>query len=1200
MKKTLSLLLCLVILFTCVTTAFATTDTNTVQNTLPEDTVIKSGEKYYISTVDDLKALAKIVNEDGNNCDGASFWLNNDIVVNSGEFSLSETDKPLYNNKPIDECTDLIAIEPIGGKKGKRFKGSFIGDGHTISGLYLNSLFGTYFEPYITNLCIENSYVTAKGILADTFSNSGYISNCSVKGIVNSESDKVGLYAGSMLGTAIRDCYAEGYVKGNSIAGGFAGYMSVCEVSDSMSNAKVFANSIGGGFAGKIQGDDTLFEHCAATGSVNCEDETAGQFASSIDLYYFDDGYDILRTLNICYAAVETNNNAVFCHSFTGDTQGINQCYYMSDKDGENGFKTYTEEEMKTTDFVDVLHADIYAQLEEYPMEWGYFGIYFVAKSGELPVPFSLHYEGVGLTSCDYGKWKMDSAKSENRTCTYYACDGIERRSHYHTWGEYTYNNNAANDADGTKTARCTKEGCTETNILTDYKHLRLNSVSLSETVTLEKGKLYTISNFDEWKIFTEICTQDTTDVSFALLNNIEINFDNGYKMQPIENFSGLFDGFGHSITNVEIHTDKANLTGIFAQCDSAEIRNITVSGKSVSANSEASEAAAVLCAKAINSKFENCSINCPVVANSTNTGAVIGYAESCEIIGCRNLATVKGSASSCIGGVASKASNCTIEECCNQGDIIGGEITGGLAGNIDKCRISYCYNTGDIEGNSYAGGFAGMLYPINEDNTINYCYTAGTVSASNSGKFCGSYNISNIFALNGCFFVGNDVSEADSNGAIDLKYDMYLDSLYDDGYNIDVWEGKSLGISAFSEATLKMRYSNGSDKFISDGNNTNKGFAQLRRFHTEHIWGEYKLTSDTELTAECVFGGCRYTNTQLHEHIFEDYIVDPDKTTETAECSCGEKNTKNHSHNFEKYIYNNDADCEVNGTKTATCSSKGCGVIDKINDTEHPATGHKFGGYMQDTSGLSETAACQNEGCTATITREYKVSASTAYGVTATYSQDCFNEEVTLEISEIIGGREPGGIYMVEGDTYKQIGIYNIKTVSENGNVVQPNDGFTVTVKMPLPDDYKERTDVVVYHHFTDGGREKLSSADGTLKVENGYIIFEVSRFSEFEILLPAASAEITKLPDKTKYIYKSSAVDLSGIEITITEPDGTVEIIEDISLMTVSGFDSNVKGVQTVTVTYEEYSVQFEVEVYYSWWQWIIRIILLGFFWF
>ncbi|MBR3802658.1 MAG: hypothetical protein IKK37_04335 [Clostridia bacterium] len=366
MKKILSLLLCLVILFISVPTAFANDDTDTVQSTLPEDTVIKSGQKYYISTVDDLKALVKIVNEDGNKCEGASFWLTNDIVVNSGEFSLSESGEPLYNNKPVEECTDLIVLESIGNKSSKGFKGTFLGDGHTISGLYLNSLFGTYFQPTITNLSIKNSFVTSKGILADTFSNSGYISNCSVEGIVICEDDKVGLYAGSMLGTSIRDCYAEGYVKGNSIVGGFAGYMSVCEVSGTMSNSHITASSTAGGFAGKITGDDTLFEHCAAIGTVNCADENAGQFASSIDLYYFDDGYDILRTLNISYAAVETNNNAGFCHSFTGDTAGVNQCYYMGEKDEENIFKTYTEEEMKTTNFVDVLHADIFAQLEEY------------------------------------------------------------------------------------------------------------------------------------------------------------------------------------------------------------------------------------------------------------------------------------------------------------------------------------------------------------------------------------------------------------------------------------------------------------------------------------------------------------------------------------------------------------------------------------------------------------------------------------------------------------------------------------------------------------------------------------------------------------------------------------------------------------------------------------------------------------------
>jgi len=226
-------------------------------------------------------------------------------------------------------------------------------------------------------------------------------------------------------------------------------------------------------------------------------------------------------------------------------------------------------------------------------------------------------------------------------------------------------------------------------------------------------------------------------------------------------------------------------------------------------------------------------------------------------------------------------------------------------------------------------------------------------------------------------------------------------------------------------------------------------------------------------------------------------------------------------------------------------------------------------------------------------------VSKSDKYDVTATYHPDCFDEEVTLDVETVSGDREPGGVYVVDGKTYIQVGIYNIKAVNDNGEVVQPNEGHKVKLKIAIPEEYKDKTDMVIYHRFVDGGREKLSTADGTLVIQNGYMIFEISKFSEFEVLAGTADLSVSKLPDKLKYRYRSNCLDLSGIQLKLTDIDGSVEYIDDTSKMTVEGFDSTKTGVQTVTVRYEDYICTFEVEIYYAWWQWVIRI-LFGFFWY
>ncbi len=300
------------------------------------------------------------------------------------------------------------------------------------------------------------------------------------------------------------------------------------------------------------------------------------------------------------------------------------------------------------------------------------------------------------------------------------------------------------------------------------------------------------------------------------------------------------------------------------------------------------------------------------------------------------------------------------------------------------------------------------------------------------------------------------------------------------------------------------------------------------------------------------------------------------------------------HKHTHELTAEKN-ASCEESGYKKYNCT-----VCPHRYTENIPEIGHKFGEYIPDEDALSETAVCSNNGCTKKLTREYHTTNSNKHGVSASYSPDCFSEEVALEVNEIKADREPGGVYMVEGKTYKQIGLFNIKTADANGNVVQPNEGFTVTIKIPIPDGYQNRTDFVVYHRFANGGREKLSTADGTMKIEKGFMIFEVSKFSEFEILLPAASAEITKLPNKTKYFYRSPNVDLSGIEMLITYPDSTTKTVDDTYDITVEGFDSNILGKQALTVRYEDCCVEIEIEIVYSWWQWIIRIMLFGFLWY
>ena len=1167
MKKVVSVFLVLLMAFSSFSIgAYAQNNLlGSTEDTLPADTVIESGKTYYISTVEDLKTLAKIVNEDGNDCDGVSFWLNNDIVVNSGDFSMSDSGEPLYNGKPVEECAELVSIESIGTNKNK-FKGSFIGDGHTISGLYNNALFGYCSKVKITDFCIENSYITSKGILGNYFSSSGHIRNCCVEGIVDSSTDKVGIFAGTMLGTIIRECYAEGYVSGNSNVGGFAGNMSNCEVSDSMSNVQVKANNTAGGFAGKIYGEDSFFELCAATGTVNCEDETAGQFASLVESYIIDDGYEITKTLNICYATVDSAKGTLpFCAEFIGEAESVNQCYYMSDKQGENGFKTYTQKEMKTSAFVDVLNADIIAQHEGANLDWGYFGIYFVGNNGEYPVPYILHEKGIGVSAHDFTEWNLYNSANEKRSCKYYACDEYETRTHYHLWSEYIYNNDAAEDIDGTKTAHCLMDGCTTTDTIADREHIRTNAIPLTENTTLEKGKLYTISNFNEWKSFVKVCEQDTTDVSFALKSDIAIEKD--AELKPIEKFSGILDGMGYEITNT---------AEIFALCDGAEIKNITVSCDSVTDISSVSEAAGTLCAKAINSKFADCTTDCPISGTNQYLGGLIGLAENCEIIGCRNISDITGAVKCFVGGLIGTARNCIIEESYNSGNIYG-STAGGLLGELDECEARYCYNIGDVKGTTWSGGFAGMIFPLDTDDTIYCCYSAGNVSGENSGSFCGVYSTSNIFAMFSCLFIGDSIYEADSEGAIYTSFQDYLDSLQDDGYNYQIYEGKSLGISAAKEEKLqKTSSSYYASKFVGDADNSNKGFIQLRRFHTEHVWSEYADNDNGVATASCLCQNCYATKTQKNEINAADCLRVIRGTSSLKKDEHGEeyisiniKEGKNAAGIYKKMLGDEFTDYTLaieNGKVIETLTSYVAYVSQNTANVRGTIVFKRSDGTTQKYDivfnlGLKEPT---DANCLRTI----RSSASMEIDKNG-------DEYISVNIAD---GKNAVGIYKdVFGDKFVD---YEITT--ENGKLLERADSYVA---------YVSQNKANIYGTIT------FSIADGTTKAYK--IVFnlglgepteEVPEIDiENELRLIRGSASLSE-DGKIVTVTLASGKTATGVYAT-TKSGYTVEIVSDSATFAsrtdayvayVSQNKTNVEGIMTVTLadgSKLEYSVIYDI---------------------
>lgn len=140
----------------------------------------------------------------------------------------------------------------------------------------------------------------------------------------------------------------------------------------------------------------------------------------------------------------------------------------------------------------------------------------------------------------------------------------------------------------------------------------------------------------------------------------------------------------------------------------------------------------------------------------------------------------------------------------------------------------------------------------------------------------------------------------------------------------------------------------------------------------------------------------------------------------------------------------------------------------------------------------------------------------------------------------------------------------------------------------------------------------QKTADANGEIsfafipRTDDSCVAYIIGKFSdttqkqvEHQSAAKPVSLVINTLPSKTSYIYKEGSIDLSGIVVTAVYYDGSTEIVE-VGDINVDGFDTSSTGTKSVTIEYKDASASYDIKVSYAWWQWLIRIFLLGIIWY
>lgn len=299
MKKRLATLLTVVMLLTLIPmTTFAYTGSGTAE------------DPYCISTVEELEAFRNEVNN-GNDFEGKYILLVDDIILNGSDGS---------------------TWVPIGRSNVYKFKGTFNGGGHEISGLYISStsyyqgLFG-YVETGATieNLSVSGEVTSSNQVIGGIAGyNKGSIINCHSSVYVTG-STQIGGIAGKNSGT-VQDCsYFTGTVTSTSsytsYAGGIVGYNESGNIIRCFNTGTIKGISYVGGITGGngYQG----MESCYNTGEVSGESVVGGLAGFNFN------------SISNCYSTGKVNGNTDILVGTNSGT--VTNSYFLSDTSETEG-----------------------------------------------------------------------------------------------------------------------------------------------------------------------------------------------------------------------------------------------------------------------------------------------------------------------------------------------------------------------------------------------------------------------------------------------------------------------------------------------------------------------------------------------------------------------------------------------------------------------------------------------------------------------------------------------------------------------------------------------------------------------------------------------------------------------------------------------------------------------------------------------
>lgn len=231
---------------------------------------------------------------------------------------------------------------------------------------------------------------------------------------------------------------------------------------------------------------------------------------------------------------------------------------------------------------------------------------------------------------------------------------------------------------------------------------------------------------------------------SFKLTNDIDCSNLDFY---PIEEFSGILDGDGHTVSNLKLVTKNNGKTGIFNFTNKATLKNIDFYNAKMILSG--GYEAGLIAATSGNSTFDNIHVRRLTATGNNYSGEFGGIAgkmwtmsaiTGCEVAGADIDLPSCPSAGGMTGDIRT---GCTITGCAFSGNMTANSTLGGIVGSTTTGDevISQCHVDANLKAENTIGGIVGFL----DRSKVKSNYVEGTIEATKPSKWNNAISIGGI-----------------------------------------------------------------------------------------------------------------------------------------------------------------------------------------------------------------------------------------------------------------------------------------------------------------------------------------------------------------------------------------------------------------------------------------------------------------------